>query len=151
MNYIQCSSASLALWRVIVDDALNVGDTGELQATYRLRAEALQRDLTSWYSMRRRDGFEVSEINEFILKRIGHVDHPSWGGKAAPSGDLLRFCVNLVERCQAAVKNGEAFVGAGRALLNYLDITLSASCRLSHRQATPKPATTTHRRLRQIS
>ena len=123
------------LWRVILDDGLRVGNAGNDKISHRVRAERLNDILFAWYRSRRVDGFAVSELTDTVWSVIGTAEKPTYTGKAAPSADLVRFCASILERHHADIENGKAYLGAGLALVQYLDITRSASSRLSRSEA----------------
>lgn len=120
-----------AVWRIIDEDALHVGSAGTAENSHRLRAEVLQSELDSWYAMRRRDGYDTSEIRATLQQSIGTCQNPAYSGKAAPSADLVRFTVHILRRCRQRLEHGNDLLAAGEALEQYLAITRTSGVRLS--------------------
>ena len=127
--------ASCALWRLILDDPLQVGEA--MDDTNRVRCERLDGELRAWYARRKADRLPVNELCESLWGVIGPSANPQLHCKAAVSGDVLRFTVDMVERHFRALTHGEALLAAGRALKDYLTVTRAAGpiLSVSERQA----------------
>ena len=123
--------ASSALWQIIQEDALQVGDALNESDSFKLRGERLQAELADFYRRRAAADQPVNEIKDFVYNVIGHQDDPKYSGQAAPCGDLFRFSVEMVERHHRLLARGQALLSGGRALLEYLRVTRSTGWRLS--------------------
>ena len=123
--------ASHALWRLILDDPLQVGSALGEEDTHRLRCERLDAELRTWYAQRKASKTPTYEISEGLFGNIGSPDKASLDFKAAESGHILLFAVDMVERHYPMLENGEALLAAGTPLRNYMSITRAAGSRIS--------------------
>ena len=122
--------ASLALWRLILDDVLQVGSAIAVDDTHKLRASPLNTALRAFYSERRAAGHATDEITGSLIEVIGKHDDPQLSCKAAASGDLLRFAMTMVRQHRDSITTGEHLFVAGQALEQYLTITRHAGAQL---------------------
>eukprot|EP00959_Pyramimonas_sp_CCMP1952_P063825 1333506-Pyramimonas_sp.AAC.1 len=65
---------------------------------------------------------------------LGTSESPEFKAKAAETGVLLKWAVDLCRRYRAVIKNGEIFLAAGECLIEYLSIVKAAPCLLTQVQ-----------------
>ena len=118
--------AAAALWQVILGDAMDVGSAIAIEDSYRLRCDRIQAELADWYARQRTARRSVNELVGSLFDAIGDHSDPKLHGKGAVNGDLLRFTVDLLGRYSKKMTNGAAWLGAGRALEQYLVVTRRA-------------------------
>lgn len=91
----------------------------------------LKQCLFTWYSQekKKRTIYELQDLTKAMLgsKPTANKLHC----KAAESGTLLRFAVQLARDHQHVLKNGGAVVAAGAALVEYLDVTRASGINIS--------------------
>lgn len=124
------------LWRVIEADAFHLGSGLGDEAGHARTALRLRRELFDWYADQKRRFPEkpVYELADFNLKVLGSKAKPHLTAKAAESGSLLEFSVDICRRFQHALPQGAALLKAGEALVSYLRITRSAGERMNVRE-----------------
>lgn len=120
------------LWAAIVADVWQVGGGISDEAANERSALRMRHDLFAWYAAEklREPQRPLYQLTDFNLKVLGSRDRPHLSAKAAESGTLLRYSVDLCRRFCGKLPNGAALLGAGDALVCYLDITRSASMQL---------------------
>eukprot|EP00974_Lingulodinium_polyedra_P000255 23486-Lingulodinium_polyedra.AAC.1 len=112
------------LWKVIDQDCFHVG-AGNMEVQAVLSAQRMQKDLDAWCHQQKQQCPEkpVYVFQNFDLHTLGPRASPSLQAKAAETGTLLEFTVDLVRRFKHMLPEGGRVLSAGEALLRYLDIT----------------------------
>lgn len=110
-----------------------------LEDTRRLRFERLDGELKATCGRRKQAKIPVSVLNESLWGVIGHCDNPQLSCKAAVSGEILRFSVEMVEKHVNSLPDGEPLLEAGRALREYLRITRAGGPCLSVAESAVSP------------
>lgn len=120
------------LWGLVVADAWGAGGNLPEDAAHERSALRLRHDLFQWYASQKRrfPTKPLYELADFSLKMMGSKHKPSLNAKAAESGTLLEFAVAMCKTHQASLPNGAALLGAGEALVQYLQVTRGAPPKL---------------------
>ena len=72
----------------------------------------------------------IYEMPDFSIKNLGSTDSRELETKAAESGTLLFFAIDMIEKHKARMSNPTPLLQAGKALREYMDITRSQGLRL---------------------
>ena len=88
----------------------------------------LRGELFRWYSLQKKQGRTVYELQDFRLSWLGTAGRPVLGVvKAAESGSLMCFCAYAADKYQARLPGGKALAGCGECLLRYISLTRSSA------------------------
>ena len=112
------------LWQVLLSDGFYGASATGIESKF----ELLRADLQVWYKLKSREqargGRPVWVLPAFDLKTLGAQGGAELvGPKAAETGSLLRFTVDLITPKADLIESGPALVQCGLALVRYLDIT----------------------------
>ena len=115
---------AVALWRIIEQDCFAVGANNQ-EVSASLSVQRIHKDLGSWCRQQKHmyPDKPVYEIQHLDLKTLGPRAQPSLSAKAAETGTLLGFTVDLVTKFRNHLPEGGRLLSAGQALLKYLEIT----------------------------
>ena len=127
------------LWALIDADVFGIGRQAFLstQDAFTSRSgDRLRYEFSNWCKDERaRDPDKpLYELVEFSHNTLGTRARPHLKAKAAESGTLLRFAVELARRYESDVPQGQLLLAAGRGLLDYLRITRVNTKRLDIRE-----------------
>ena len=128
--YVAC-----ALWKIVASDAWGIRGLDAASAN-RANFDRVKQKLNAWYKVKGREaskagGRKIYPVDYFDLKCIGAEDSPSLSGpKAAQTGSLMLFVVDLLRECWSSVVGGKALLRCGECLERYLSITRKAGPRL---------------------
>jgi hypothetical protein len=121
------------VWALFDTDVWNMregltDDSYHQKAALRLKAE-----LFAWYRKTRKLNPEkpLYQMGDLQLTMLGTRDKPGISAKAAESGTLLAFAFDLAKLYRLVLPHGSALVGAGEALMKYMEVTRSSELRLS--------------------
>jgi len=113
------------LWKCITCNVWDVGDGLPEGVVLAATAQRIRSDLWAWYRAQRvaRPGKPIYELSDFSVGTLGAKFAGPLHAKAAESGTLLLFALDVAIRFEAQLPGGSALVEAGRALEQYLVIT----------------------------
>ena len=122
------------LWQLIDADAWNLGSSLPPHVLSERSALCIRDELFTWYAQQKRDHpkkplYELADFSLYVLG--GSRDHPVLKAKAAETGTLLNFAVDLSIKFQHKLDRATAVIGAGQALQSYMRITRGAPGQLS--------------------
>ena len=78
----------------------------------------------------------IYEMPDFSIKNLGSRDSRVLNAKAAESGTLLFFAIDMVKKYKARASNPTPLLEAGEALREYMDITRSYGLRFRLQRTT---------------
>ena len=128
---------STALWACVAENIFQVGIGRTMDHREEMMAQRIEKDLTAWYAAekKRYPAKPVHQLADFKLACLGPKDGPTLvGPKAAETGTLVLYTVDLLRRYKDRLERGEALYAAGQCLCKYLSISRTAGPRLSMAQ-----------------
>jgi len=106
------------LWAILDHDALKIGSGVTMDVRRKLTVERLRGLLFAWYSRREKTHplSKIQKLSDLTLPMLGNPDSVSLSTKAAETGTLVHFCVDLLReyrsgmgaRAPALLKVGES-------------------------------------------
>ena len=91
----------------------------------------LEYELSQWYKKEKAARTRpIDEMPDYFIKNMGSRHSRELKAKAAESGTLLFFSIDVIEKHKARMSNSTPLLEAGKSLREYMDITRSHGLRL---------------------
>ena len=133
--------AVTVFWELLDRNVFEVDRSKAAGERHKLGVRKLRKKLFDWYKQRHVDNPDerIHEMQNLTWKMLGRRKNKSVRAKAGETKFLLFFKADMAEEYAALINNGDAFAGAGKALVTYMDICATHGRRLPTSAIQEKP------------